>query len=247
MDRANEASLAEPISGRSSNRRSSRSAAAIAAAVVRVPRIGLSPLQRACKRIFDVVTAIAIFALFWWAIIAVALILRVSSGKPVIFSHRRVGRFDREFECYKFRSMVPNADVVLAELLANDAEARAEWERDFKLKHDPRITKFGRFIRRTSLDEFPQLWNVIRGDMSIVGPRPVVRDELEQYYADALEHYLAVKPGLTGAWQISGRNDMKYSERVALDRAYVESWGLWSDFLIVIRTVGAIFGRRGAY
>ena len=221
-----------------------------APAVVVLPcgsRIGLTPVQRACKRVFDVVTAVAIFALFWWAIVAVAIIIRISTGRHVIFSHMRVGRAGRDFQCYKFRSMVPNSDELLADLLSNDAEARAEWERDFKLKNDPRITRFGRFIRRTSLDEFPQLWNVIRGDMSIVGPRPVVRKELELYYADALEHYKAVKPGLTGMWQISGRNDMEYSERVALDKAYVESWGLWSDFMIVIRTAGVLLGRRGAY
>jgi lipopolysaccharide/colanic/teichoic acid biosynthesis glycosyltransferase len=179
--------------------------------------------------------------------ILVAVILRITTGRHIIFSHTRVGRGGRDFQCFKFRSMVANSDELLAELLANDPEARAEWERDFKLKNDPRITRFGRFIRRTSLDEFPQIWNVVRGDMSIVGPRPVVRKELDLYYADALQHYLAVKPGLTGMWQISGRNDMEYAERVALDRAYVENWGLWSDSMIVMRTAVAIFRRSGAY
>ena len=244
MDRANEASLAEAAAD-------PREGLHAPVSLLTPPPIGqvlgLTPLQRTCKRIFDIVTAIAIFGLFWWAILGVALVLRLSTGRPVIFSHRRVGRWDRDFECYKFRSMVPDAEAVLADLLQKDLEARAEWERDFKLKDDPRITPFGRFIRRTSLDEFPQLWNVIRGDMSIVGPRPVVRKELDYYYADAREHYLAVKPGLTGAWQTSGRNDMEYSERVALDRAYVESWSLWSDFVIVMRTASAILARRGAY
>ena len=209
--------------------------------------LGLSRLQRVFKRVFDLACVLVIFALFWWAIIGVAITLRVLTGRHVIFSHTRVGRGGQDFQCYKFRSMVANSEQILAELLEKDPEARAEWERDFKLKNDPRITRFGRFIRRTSLDEFPQLWNVIRGEMSIVGPRPVVRKELELYYADALEHYKAVKPGLTGLWQISGRNDMEYSERVALDCAYVESWSLWSDSMIVMRTVGALFARRGAY
>lgn len=244
VDRTDQATLAEPRSGRDHwPPAAAQPPSTPMAAVV----IGLSPLQRGCKRIFDIVTAIAIFVLFWWAIVGVACVLRMSTGRPVIFSHRRVGRDDEDFECYKFRSMVPDADAVLAHLLATDPEARAEWNRDFKLKDDPRITRFGRFIRRTSLDEFPQLWNVLRGDMSVVGPRPVVRAELDFYYTDARDHYLAVKPGLTGAWQISGRNDMAYSERVALDRAYVESWGLWSDFMIVMRTVSAIVARKGAY
>ena len=144
--------------------------------------------------------------------------------------------------------MVPNADEVLAHLLANNAEAREEWSRDFKLKDDPRITRVGRFIRKTSFDEFPQLWNVVINEMSIVGPRPVVRKELDQYYAGAHKaYYLSVKPGLTGLWQVSGRNDMEYSERVELDRCYVVRWGLWSDFMIVMRTVGVMFKRRGAY
>lgn len=242
MDRADEVSLSKPTS--SFERRSKLELRATAKTA---RRIGLGPGQRACKRIFDVVTAIVIFALFWWAILGVALWLRMSTGRPVIFSHVRVGRYGRDFECFKFRSMVPNAETLLVDLLATNDEARIEWERDFKLKDDPRITPFGRFIRRTSLDEFPQLWNVIRGDMSIVGPRPVVRTELDLYYADALEHYMAVKPGLTGMWQISGRSDMEYPERVALDRAYVESWGLWSDLMIVFRTAKAIFARRGAY
>jgi undecaprenyl-phosphate galactose phosphotransferase len=144
--------------------------------------------------------------------------------------------------------MVPNADEVLSRLLATNAEAREEWNRDFKLKNDPRVTRVGRFIRKTSLDEFPQLWNVVRNDMSIVGPRPVVRKELDQYYLGAFKaRYLSVKPGLTGLWQVSGRNDMDYSERVELDRAYVCSWGVWSDFMIVMRTVGVMLGRKGAY
>ena len=210
--------------------------------------IGLSLLQRGAKRVFDLASVLVILALFWWAIIGVAVAVRLTTGSPVIYGHRRIGRDGREFKCYKFRSMVPNADEVLAHLLATDAGAREEWRRDFKLKDDPRITRVGRFIRKTSLDEFPQLWNVVVNDMSIVGPRPVVKKELDQHYhGSCLSHYLSVKPGLTGLWQVSGRNDMHYAERVELDRRYVRSWGLWSDFMIVMRTVGVMFRRKGAY
>ncbi len=210
--------------------------------------VGLNRIERGVKRLFDLASVLVILALFWWAIIAVAIAVRLTTGSPVIYGHKRIGRDGREFKCYKFRSMVPNADEVLAHLLANDAAAREEWNRDFKLKDDPRVTRVGRFIRKTSLDEFPQLWNVVVNDMSIVGPRPVVRKELDQYYSGACrDHYLSVKPGLTGLWQVSGRSDMEYAERVELDRRYVTRWGLWSDFMIVMRTVRVMFGKRGAY
>ncbi len=210
--------------------------------------VGLNMAERAIKRLFDLASVLVILALFWWAIIAVAIAVRLTTGSPIIFGHKRIGRDGREFKCYKFRSMVPNADEVLAHLLATNADAREEWNRDFKLKDDPRITRVGRFIRKTSLDEFPQLWNVVVNDMSIVGPRPVVKKELDQYYVGACKaHYLSVKPGLTGLWQVSGRNDMDYSERVELDRSYVCSWGVFSDFMIVMRTVGVMFRRKGAY
>jgi len=211
-------------------------------------RVGLNLAERAIKRLFDLASVLVILALFWWAIIVVAIAVRLTTGSPVIYGHKRIGRDGREFKCYKFRSMVSNADEVLAHLLATDAEAREEWNRDFKLKDDPRITRVGRFIRKTSLDEFPQLWNVVMNDMSIVGPRPVVKKELDQYYLGSCKaHYLSVKPGLTGLWQVSGRNDMDYSERVELDRSYVCSWGVWSDFMIVMRTVVVMFRRKGAY
>jgi len=215
--------------------------------VLAVAHVGLSKLERAAKRLFDLTSIVVILVLFWWVILGVMIAVRLTTGSPIIYGHKRVGRDGREFMCYKFRSMVPNADEVLAQLLASDASAREEWNRYFKLKNDPRVTRVGQFIRKTSFDEFPQLWNVLRNEMSIVGPRPVVRKELDQYYFGAKRHYQSVKPGLTGLWQVSGRNDMDYAERVALDRRYVDSWGLWSDFMIVMRTVGVIFGKRGAY
>jgi Undecaprenyl-phosphate galactose phosphotransferase WbaP len=199
------------------------------------------------KRVFDLISVAVIFALFWWAMLLIMIAVKLSSPGPVVFGHLRVGRLGKSFRCYKFRSMVPNAEEVLNELLDRDPEARAEWDRDFKLKNDPRITKIGVFIRKTSLDELPQLWNVLRGDMSIVGPRPVVRKELAMYYSNGRRHYLSMRPGLTGLWQVSGRNNMDYEERVELDKQYVQTWNVFRDFMIVMRTVGVMFGKNGAY
>jgi len=209
--------------------------------------IGLKPLERLLKRVFDLASVVVILALFGPFMLIIATIIAATSGRHVLYSHMRVGKGGKEFKCLKFRSMVRNSDQVLQHLLATDPQARAEWERDFKLKNDPRITRLGRFIRKTSLDELPQLWNVVRGEMSIVGPRPVVRKELDLYYANARAHYLSVPPGLTGLWQVSGRNDMSYDERVALDRRYVDTWNVFTDFSIVMRTVGVMFRRKGAY
>ena len=142
--------------------------------------------------------------------------------------------------------MVPNSAEVLEKLLKNDLQARAEWETDFKLKNDPRITKVGHLIRKTSIDELPQLWNVIRGDMSLVGPRPIVTKELE-YYGKNKADYLAAKPGCTGLWQVSGRNDTSYAYRVYLDTWYVAHWSVWTDIVIIIQTVGIMITRKGAY
>ena len=210
-------------------------------------RVGLSTFGFVLKRIFDLASVVVILALFGWLMLIIAALVRMSGGKKVIYGHTRVGRHGRLFQCLKFRSMVSNSEEVLRNLLETDPDARAQWERDFKLKNDPRITKIGRFIRKTSLDELPQLWNVIKGEMSIVGPRPVVQAEFEQYYGDAKGHYLAVPPGLTGLWQVSGRNDLDYAERVELDKSYVEKSNVFYDFIIVMRTVKVMVVRRGAY
>jgi Undecaprenyl-phosphate galactose phosphotransferase WbaP len=207
----------------------------------------VSILEMGLKRIFDFISIAVILALFGWLMLIIVACIKISSPGPVVFAHVRVGRLGKPFRCYKFRSMVPNAQEVLHELLARDPAALAEWNRDFKLKDDPRITRIGKFLRKTSLDELPQLWNVLIGDMSIVGPRPVVRKELSQYYGSGRRHYLSVRPGLTGLWQVSGRNDMSYDERVELDCQYVETWNVLIDFQIVMKTVGVIFGRHGAY
>ena len=210
-------------------------------------RVGPSALGFALKRVFDLASVVVILALFGWLMVIIATLVRLSGGRKVIYGHTRVGRHGRPFKCLKFRSMVSNSDEVLRNLLETDPDARAQWERDFKLKNDPRITKIGRFIRKTSLDELPQLWNVVKGEMSIVGPRPVVHAEFEQYYGDAKAHYLSVPPGLTGLWQVSGRSDLDYATRVELDKAYVENSNVFFDFMIVMRTVKVMVVRRGAY
>ena len=197
------------------------------------------------KRCFDLITSLAVIIvgspiLLWIAAKVLA------SGRPIFYGHRRVGQNGKHFFCYKFRTMAVNADVLLKELLERDPQARAEWDRDFKLKNDPRITPIGHFLRKTSLDELPQLWNVLKGEMSLVGPRPVVDAELERY-GNQVDFYLEAKPGVTGLWQVSGRNDVSYDTRVYLDAWYVKNWSLFNDIVIILKTVKVIFKKDGAY
>jgi len=202
-------------------------------------------LPQLIKRCFDLVVSASVFLV--GAPLFLFIAFKVSqTGRPIFFGHTRVGQHNRPFKCYKFRTMAPHADKLLAELLASDPEARAEWERDFKLKNDPRITRIGHFLRKTSLDEIPQLWNVLKGDMSLVGPRPVVTAELERY-GNQVDYYLEAKPGVTGLWQISGRNDVSYDTRVYLDAWYVKNWSLFNDIVILFKTVKVIFRKDGAY
>jgi exopolysaccharide production protein ExoY len=199
------------------------------------------------KRAVDVLGAVALAVIFSPLILAIviaALIRR--EGGSIIYKHRRVGRDGRTFECLKFRTMVPNADQVLRELLERDPAIKAEWVRDHKLRCDPRVTRLGRFLRRTSLDELPQLWNVMRGEMSLVGPRPVVREELLRYGRN-VRAYLSAKPGITGLWQVKGRNDTDYRRRVVLDTYYVRNQNLLLDFYILLQTTRVVLGGSGAY
>lgn len=175
----------------------------------------------------------------------VALAIWRTDGAPILFGHYRVGRDGRLFKVFKFRSMRVDAQQRLAQLLASDARARAEWERDFKLSDDPRVTPIGNFLRRTSLDELPQLLNVLRGEMMLVGPRPITPQELRRY-GSVRWHYLSVTPGMTGLWQVSGRNDLTYEERVELDRLYVETRNAWLDFTILVRTARVVVTGHGA-
>lgn len=200
---------------------------------------------RVLKRLFDLLAASSLLLLLSPVFAYIGWKVSRDGGSP-FYGHVRVGQNGRRFKCYKFRSMILNSQAVLQKLLDTDPAARAEWDKDFKLKNDPRITPIGHFIRKTSLDELPQLWNVLKGDMSLVGPRPVVEAELERY-AEDVDYYLMAKPGITGLWQVSGRNDIDYSTRVYLDSWYVKNWSLWYDIAILFKTVGVVFRREGAY
>ena len=197
------------------------------------------------KRAFDIVGALALGTLFSPLILLIVLAIRLG-GKPVLFRHRRIGLHGRAFGCLKFRTMVPDAEQTLPKLLEEHPEIRDEWTENHKLRNDPRITTIGRFLRFTSLDELPQLWNILRGDMSLVGPRPIVRAELLRYGREAAM-YLAVKPGLTGLWQVKGRSDTTYRRRVAMDKYYVMHQTLLLDLYIVAATATVVLKRAGAY
>jgi Undecaprenyl-phosphate galactose phosphotransferase WbaP len=196
------------------------------------------------KRVFDIVGALTLAVLLSPLLLLVGLLLARDRG-PIIYSHSRTGRHGRTFGCLKFRTMVPNAEHVLRELLHQDPDIQREWMRNQKLRDDPRITALGRFLRRTSLDELPQLWNVLKGEMSLVGPRPVVREEWARY-GHRLDHYLATKPGVTGLWQVMGRSDCCYRRRVALDTYYVRKRSLYLDMFILLQTVRVVVRGRGA-
>jgi exopolysaccharide production protein ExoY len=164
----------------------------------------------------------------------------------VFYRHRRIGLNGADFDCLKFRSMVANGDEVLARHLAANSEAAREWEETRKLKNDPRITPLGSNLRKTSIDELPQLVNILRGEMSFVGPRPIVTAEVPKYGA-CIDQYLSARPGLTGPWQVSGRNEVDYTTRVELDRNYIESWSFWRDLAIIVKTARVVVSARGSY
>ncbi|WP_302298223.1 undecaprenyl-phosphate galactose phosphotransferase WbaP [Phascolarctobacterium faecium] len=202
--------------------------------------------NRYLKIIFDFALTLVGTVAISPILIFIAIWIYKDSPGPVIFKHIRIGKDGREFPCYKFRSMCVDAKEKLAELLENDPVAKAEWERDFKLKNDPRITKSGAFLRKTSLDELPQIFNVLKGEMSLVGPRPVIEEELERY-GEYVNDYLMVKPGITGMWQVSGRSDIDYKERVLLDSWYVRNWSVWIDIVMLVKTLKVVLLRKGAY
>jgi len=176
----------------------------------------------------------------------VALAVFAHDGGPILFRHRRVGKNGKPFYCLKFRSMSVDSEERLATLLSSSSEARSEWGRDHKLRHDPRITPLGRFLRKSSLDELPQLFNVLRGEMNLVGPRPIVEAEIARY-GRRFASYASVKPGITGLWQVSGRNDVSYRQRVAMDCLYARSHNLRLDAWIVAYTIPAVLARKGSY
>lgn len=201
---------------------------------------------RVIKRGLDLALVFLCLPVLLVVIGVIALAIRMTSPGPIFFSHRRIRGHGRFFSMWKFRTMCVNSAEVLEDYLAANPEARAEWRKDHKLKYDPRVTRVGEFLRRTSLDELPQIWNVITGTMSLVGPRPIVAAEVEKYgpfFAD----YCLVKPGVTGLWQVSGRSRISYPERVQLDRHYAHHWTLMSDLRILFRTLSSVVNQDGAY
>jgi lipopolysaccharide/colanic/teichoic acid biosynthesis glycosyltransferase len=211
-------------------------------------RLGLQRRVRSFGliRCLDILVALAALAAFAPLMIVLTLMIYIQDGGPPVFAHRRVGFGGRSFPCFKFRSMVVDADARLRALLECDPAARAEWERDQKLRHDPRITALGGFLRKSSLDELPQLFNVLRGEMSIVGPRPIVAAEVVRY-GRRFRSYCAVRPGITGLWQVSGRNDTTYRRRVALDHIFSRRSSLGLYVWILITTVPVVLLKRGSY
>jgi len=205
-----------------------------------------APVGGSSKRCFDVLFALMALAFAAPVGLVLALLVKLSDGGPICYRHKRIGYSGETFFCLKFRTMAVDADRILRTHLDGNPEAEREWAETRKLKNDPRITPLGRVLRMSSLDELPQLINILRGEMSIVGPRPVVSDEIGHYGIDALA-YLRARPGLTGAWQVSGRSDVSYSYRVALDRDYVEQWSMLNDLLIIAKTVPAVFLAKGSY
>lgn len=206
----------------------------------------LLPGPRLIKMALDWLLTLLVGILALPLFVLIITAVKLDSAGPVFYGQHRLGREARPFIAWKFRSMVTNADQVLAQHLAHDASLQDQWLRDRKLKHDPRITRVGHFLRRTSLDELPQLWNVLRGEMSLVGPRPIVDDEIA-HYADKFELYKRVPPGITGLWQVSGRSDVTYAERVTLDAYYVRNWSIWLDVYILLKTIWVVLVGDGAY
>jgi len=206
----------------------------------------MNDLNSAIKRGFDIIISLFLIAAIFPVLLLLAAAVKKDGG-PAFFQHRRIGIKGQPFGCLKFRTMSVTAEQELASHLAANTEAAAEWATQRKLTHDPRVTRLGRILRSTSLDELPQLINVLRGEMSLIGPRPVVHDELEHHYCTVgRSAYEAMRPGITGLWQISGRSNTSYAERVRLDIAYAETWSLRLDFLILVRTIPAVLARKGA-
>lgn len=206
-----------------------------------------SPYNRFIKRTFDIAVSLLLLPVLIPLISVFSVIIKLGSPGPVFYRHTRVGRGGRSFGIYKFRSMYRDSQARLEAILRTDPEAKQEWAHSYKLKNDPRITRIGAFLRRTSLDELPQILNVLKGDMSLVGPRPVVEEELTKYYKEYSDYYELVRPGITGLWQVSGRNDVDYPVRVRLDSWYVLNWSVWLDTLMLFKTVRVVLKKEGAY
>jgi Undecaprenyl-phosphate galactose phosphotransferase WbaP len=211
-----------------------------------IPQRLCCPIPRFCKRVIDFFGSVIALVLLAPVLLVIAASIKLTSRGPIIFSHQRCGRSGKIFRAWKFRSMTQDANAVLDQYLMNNADAMREWSANHKLRRDPRVTRVGSLLRRFSLDELPQLVNVLFGQMSLVGPRPIVENEIERY-ADGYDLYVRVTPGITGLWQVSGRNNTSYEERVAFDRYYVRNWSVWLDVYIFARTFRAVFEAEGAY
>ncbi len=204
------------------------------------------PLNRLIKKLFDMTASVIFLAVLSLPMLLIALLIRMTSKGPAIFSQARVGKKGSIFQCYKFRTMYYDADTRLEQLLKNDPGARHEWNSRWKLAADPRITPVGKFLRQTSLDELPQIFNVLTGRMSLVGPRPVTRAEIDEHYREQAALCFVVPPGITGLWQVSGRSNTSYKYRIALDSWYVRNWNIWLDIVILFKTVRVVIRREGA-
>lgn len=200
------------------------------------------------KRVFDIIFSLSAIVIFFPFFFLIALLIFCSSPGKIIYTHTRIGRGGKPFKCYKFRSMYLNADKKLQEILETDPQLKEEWEKNFKLKNDPRILPIGQLLRKTSLDELPQFWNVLKGDLSVVGPRPVVKEEIEKFFGNKASKILSVRPGLTGPWQVSGRSNINcYNKRIELDEFYIDNQSFWLDVKLVAKTIPVMLLSKGAY
>lgn len=199
------------------------------------------------KRTFDLIFSLFILILLFPLLLLIAFLIALTSKGPIIYGHQRLGRHGKLFKCYKFRTMYMDADQRLKVLLAAHPEWKEEWQKTQKLKNDPRVTSLGSFLRKSSLDEMPQFFNVLKGDLSVVGPRPVVEEELRRHFGAKAEKILSVRPGITGIWQTSGRSGTTYAERIALDEKYVEQQSFWLDIKVILKTIPCMLFSKGAY
>jgi Undecaprenyl-phosphate galactose phosphotransferase WbaP len=206
----------------------------------------INPTHQAIKRIVDLGLILISLPILIPAFLLLMFVIKLDSPGPIFYTQKRVGRDGCDILIWKFRTMMKNAESVLEAILEKDIALRGEWEQNFKLKNDPRVTRVGNFLRRTSLDELPQLCNVLKRDMSLIGPRPIVSEEIP-LYGDDFEIFKQVPPGMTGMWQISGRNDLSYDERIGLDVYYVQNWSIWLDLHILMHTLFIVLQGRGAY
>jgi Undecaprenyl-phosphate galactose phosphotransferase WbaP len=206
-----------------------------------------SLFNRLVKRSFDLAMAFLFFPIFLLLAGVIGILVKIDSPGPLFYSHVRIGQKGKSIKVYKIRTMYMDAQEKLKNFLEKDQAAREEWETFFKLKNDPRVTRIGKWLRETSFDELPQIVNILNGSMSLVGPRPVLQEEIDNYYKEYADYYFMVKPGMTGLWQTSGRNVVNYDYRVRLDTWYVLNWSLWFDIVILLRTIRVVLNREGAY